>query len=186
MKKQTAFIALGSNMGRRMAHLRRALTLLRNGGGIRLIRTSKVYETSPVGPRQRDFLNAAVKIETDLSPQALLRRLQEIERAIGRVQNVSSRRREIPRRSTEPGNVHKWGPRPIDLDILFYGKARVKLRGLEIPHPRYRERKFVLKPLADIAATFVPPGSRRGIGRILARLTDAGQKVKLHTNQILP
>lgn len=173
MKKQTAFIALGSNMGRRMANLRRALTLLRNGGGVRLVRMSKVYETSPVGPRQRDFLNATIRIETDLSPRALLLRLQEVERAIGRTR--------IKRKSGQ-----KWGPRPIDLDILFYGKVRVKLRGLTIPHPRYRERKFVLKPLADIAGTFVPPGSKRSVAQMVARLTDAGQKVKLHTNQILP
>ncbi len=171
MKKQAAFIALGSNQGNRLANLRRSLVLLRKDGAIGPLRQSKVYETSPLGPRQRDFLNAVVRMETVLGPEALLGRLKKIEGVLGR---KSARKRK------------KWGPRPIDLDILFIGKLRMKSRRLTVPHPRYSDRKFVLRPLADIAPRLKPPGSYRTIRQILSSLTDGGQKVKLFRGKILP
>ncbi len=164
---QVVFIALGSNIGNRLRNLHLAAGVMRNHENVRMLAGSKIYETAPVGPRQRNFLNAAVKIETELRPLELLALLKRIERAFGR---------EV---------IEKWGPRPIDLDIIFYGQKRVKSRELEIPHPRYHERKFVLKPLCDIDPSFKPLGSYLSVSQILSRLTDPGQKVKLHSQQIL-
>lgn len=124
-------IALGANLGNREANLRRAISDMVDAD-VRVVRLSSVWETEPVPPGQPRFLNAVAVAETDLSPAALLAALKGIEIAMGREQGP------------------RWGPRPIDLDILFYGAERVETADLVIPHPRIAERAFVLAPLAEV------------------------------------
>ena len=136
-----AFVGLGSNLGDRLANLATAVALLSREPGFSLRRVSLAYESEPVGPPQPRYLNAVAQIGTLLSPRATLRRLQEIEEALGRV------RRE------------KWGSREIDLDLLLYGERLVEETGLRIPHPLLQDRAFALVPLAEIAPAAVHPVS---------------------------
>ena len=131
-----AYLALGSNLGDRLAHLQAALDDLCDRFAIAAI--SPVYETDPVGgPEQGAYLNAVVAIETDLEPRALLAVAHDIEAAAHRVR------------------AERWGPRTLDVDILLYGDVSVTEPDLEIPHPRMWERGFVLAPLRDIAPDLV-------------------------------
>lgn len=155
------FLGLGSNAGNRQKNLLAALAGLEKRPGIRVRKISSVYQTSPVGPRQRWFLNAVADLETQLPPRKLLLALKRIERGMGRKKSV------------------RWGPRVIDLDILFYGRKRVQTPGLTIPHPEFHRRKFVLKPLKEIAPNFRPPGFSQTVSRLLLKLTDSGQRVRL-------
>ena len=126
-----AVVGLGSNLGDRQAELALALGALEPLG--RVLGRSALYETEPVGPPQPAFLNAAARITTELAPEALLRELLGIERRRGRV------RRE------------RWGPRNIDLDILWIAGVVVALPELVVPHPELRRRPFALRPLLDVA-----------------------------------
>ena len=127
---------------------------LRSHPEIKSVAASTFIETPPVGgpPGQRPYLNGAARIETDLEPQALLAELKAIERSLGR--------REGPR----------WGPRPIDLDIILCGNTVLETADLVIPHPRFRERVFVLKPLAEIAPGARDPVTRTTVKTLLSRL----------------
>ncbi len=128
-----AYVALGTNVGDRMAHMRRAFAELANLGVVAAI--SSFYDTAPVGyDDQPRFLNAVCLLQTDLSPSDLLVALKRIEGRMGR---------------TATGIRN--GPRVIDLDILLYDAVVVKTAPLEIPHPRLHERAFVLRPLAELA-----------------------------------
>jgi 2-amino-4-hydroxy-6-hydroxymethyldihydropteridine diphosphokinase len=126
----TVILALGSNLGDRLANLRAAVRLL-GERAITPIRSSSVWETAPLPADQPAFLNAALVVETSMSPRDLLAALKAIEHELGR----------------RP--VRRWGPRPIDLDILFYGAERITTPELTVPHERIRERAFVLAPLAE-------------------------------------
>lgn len=130
-------IALGANLGDRRAQLARAVAGLRATPGLRVLAVSSFHDTAPVGgpPGQPRFLNAALVGETTLAPRALLARLQQLEQAAGRD------RRGEPR----------FGPRPLDLDLLSYGALELETPELTLPHPRFEERLFVLAPLAEIA-----------------------------------
>src|SRR5579864_3448881 len=129
---KTVYLSIGSNVGDRETHLTRALERLAEND-LRVVRTSGVYETEPRDlPDQPWFLNQVVEAETELFPIQLLGRLQKIERALGRL-------------PTKPK-----GPRAIDLDILLYGDAIISVPGLDIPHPRLGDRRFVLEPLAEL------------------------------------
>jgi len=130
----TCYLGIGSNLGNRRRYILLATKKIRSLRGCRLIASSRIIETSPVGgPRhQGKFLNAAVKIETTLAATDLLDRLKRIERELGRVKTARN------------------GPRTIDLDILFYGNVSVRTKDLDIPHPRIFEREFVLKPLLEL------------------------------------
>lgn len=130
-------IALGSNLGDRAATLREALEHL-GTAGVAIDRCSSVWETDPVPADQPRYLNAVVGGETELEPEVLLDRLKSIEADLGR----------------RPGR--RWGPRPIDLDILFYGELHLESDRLVIPHPRIRERAFVLAPLAEVVGGPLP------------------------------
>ena len=133
------YLGLGANLGDRAGQIARALEALA-ARGMRVIAVSPLYETEPWGlVDQPRFLNAACAIETDLEPLPLLDALQEIEHDMGRVRTV------------------RYGPRPIDLDILLYGDRRVDLPRLTIPHPGMIERATVLVPLADIAPDVIHP-----------------------------
>jgi 2-amino-4-hydroxy-6-hydroxymethyldihydropteridine diphosphokinase len=135
---------------------------------VRLVRVSPVYETSPVGPRQRAFLNAVVELRTGLDPAALLAALKCLEAALGR----------------RPGK--RWGPREIDADLIFHGRWRIATAFVQVPHPRWAERKFVLKPLADLAPGFRDPATGATARAALARLTDASQKIRLFSTRLDP
>ena len=127
------YISIGSNIGDREENCRKAIKLLKENG-IALKRESSLYETEPWGVKnQPKFINMAIEVETDKEPEELLRVLKEIEKEIGRKESV------------------KWGPRVIDLDIIFYNDLILKTENLEIPHPLLQERDFVLKPLSEIA-----------------------------------
>src|SRR5262245_27329745 len=149
----TAYIALGSNLGDRQAFVRQALEALVQAG-VQVHRVSTFHETAPVGgpAGQGPYLNAAAEIETDLSPRSLLDLLLKIEHSLGRV------RRE------------RYGPRTLDLDVLLYGDQVIHEPGLEVPHPRMHERRFVLAPLAGIAPEVLHPVLRRSVRELLARL----------------
>jgi 2-amino-4-hydroxy-6-hydroxymethyldihydropteridine diphosphokinase len=129
----TAFVGIGSNLGDREAHLRRAIELLSAEDGIEVVAVSDLRETAPVGPVvQGSFLNGAVQLETSLRPRALLGRLLAVENRLGRVR------------------VERWGPRTVDLDLLLYGDETIDEPGLAVPHPRLHERRFALEPLLDL------------------------------------
>lgn len=137
-----AYLGLGSNMADRAAMLLAALAALEERGAVVEAR-SRVYETAPVGgPSQPDFLNQVVRIETDLDPRSLLHVCLDIESSLGR-----DRRHEV-----------RWGPRPIDIDVLTYESAVVREPDLIIPHPRLAERAFVLVPLVEIDPDLWVPG----------------------------
>lgn len=129
----TVFIALGSNLGDREKNIEDAIDRIGKVEGTRIVRKSSLYETEPVGYLdQGRFLNAAVRIESKLSPLELLKSLQEIEKDLGRVRDIL------------------WGPRTIDIDILLYDDLEMSLPELTIPHPRMEVRAFVLVPLRDV------------------------------------
>jgi 2-amino-4-hydroxy-6-hydroxymethyldihydropteridine diphosphokinase len=156
-----AFIALGGNMGDVRAAFDRALALLFNDGAVRLTARSSDYRTPPWGVTdQPAFLNAVIAVSTSLSPHALLARMQDCERALGR----------------DRTHARHWGPRPIDLDLLAYDDVTLHDPDLTLPHPRLFERAFVLVPLAEIAADRVIAGIR--VREALARV-DAGGIEKL-------
>ncbi|MCD6134503.1 MAG: 2-amino-4-hydroxy-6-hydroxymethyldihydropteridine diphosphokinase [Candidatus Omnitrophica bacterium] len=130
---EEAFLGVGSNLGKRKENIERALELLGSNPQIVIEKISSFIETLPQGgPPQGKFINAVVKIRTSLAPYELLLFLQEIEKRLGR-------KRE-----------ERWGPRPIDLDILIYGRKKIAYPYLQIPHPRLQEREFVLGPLSEI------------------------------------
>lgn len=131
-----AGISLGSNLGDKAATIEQALRKLEQAPDIRVVRRSNLYRTEPWGDENQDwFLNACVLVDTILPPQTLLRRCLDIESALGR-DRTSGRR---------------WGPRAIDLDLLFYDDLTLSEASLTLPHPRLFERAFVLVPLNEIA-----------------------------------
>jgi 2-amino-4-hydroxy-6-hydroxymethyldihydropteridine diphosphokinase len=141
-----AYVGLGANLGHRETTIRRAVELLDAEPGIRVVAVSGLRETDPVGfLDQPRFLNGACVVETELAPRALLERLLAIERDLGR----------------ERGQGTRFGPRPIDLDLLLYGDEFVDEPGLTIPHPRLVGRRFALEPLADLDPDLALPDGRQ-------------------------
>jgi 2-amino-4-hydroxy-6-hydroxymethyldihydropteridine diphosphokinase len=148
----TACIALGSNLGDRAGHIRSALDAIAATPGIRLLAASRMVETDPVGPvPQGRYLNAAAVVSTSLPCRALLDRLLEIERAMGRDRTAEQR----------------WGPRTLDLDLLLFGDQIIREPGLVVPHPRLHERAFVLIPLAEVSPEFIVPTLGRTVRALL-------------------
>lgn len=152
-------IAFGSNVGDREGNLRRAIEMVSQK--MSLIRMSPVYETEPMYyENQGWFLNCVVAVETNLKPRSLLEALQAVEGELGRQRTV------------------RYGPRVIDLDILFYGDEVVSEPGLEIPHPKIAERPFVLVPLNDVRPELVHPVLRKKVSELLSSLKLGKRVVK--------
>ena len=149
-----AYVGIGSNLGDRRKQMYEAIDLLRGHGGIQVLAVSSLIESEPVGgPHgQPAFLNGALELETDLDPLALLDVLLSVEDRLGRVRSVH------------------WGPRAIDLDLLLYDLRVIAQERLEVPHPKMRERRFVLEPLAEIAPDAVDPATGLTANELLNRL----------------
>ena len=151
----TVYLALGTNISDRAANFAEALQILRSF--LVIVDLSPVYETPPWGfEDQPPFLNMVVRVETDLSPDELMTRLKRIEHQMGRTPTV------------------RFGPRLIDLDLLFYDDLVVEQDRLEIPHPRLRGRAFVLVPLSDIAPDLVHPVFKIPVVDLLAEVNTDG------------
>ena len=173
-----AYIGLGSNLGRKKTNIRKAIKLLGKKKDIKILKLSSLYETEPVGyvksapsaPKGRDFatgeegrdlafggqdwfVNACLKVETNLSPRQLLTALEDIEKKLKREKKLI-----------------RWGPRTIDLDILLYDNLRLKSEDLVIPHPEMHKRAFVLIPLMELEPDLTHPTKRKSILELLVNL----------------
>jgi len=148
------FIGIGANIGPVRENFAKALKSIEKRA--RVVSVSSLYESNPVGPQdQPKFTNAVIKVETELAPFELLDRLKEIEREIGRKK------------------TKRWGPRVIDLDIIFYGDLVINTDSLVIPHPRAHERRFVLEPLLEIEPTAWHPAKDMAVKDICSGLGDS-------------
>lgn len=149
-------IALGSNLGDSYTNLENALKILAQTPGMILQAVSSWYLTKAVGPPQPDYLNGCALLSVQMSPEALLETLLAIEAQFGRV------RRD------------RWGPRTLDLDLLLFDDLILETPSLQIPHPRMRERAFVLVPLAEIAPEWVEPVSGHAIAQLVQAVDCSG------------
>ncbi len=151
-----AYVGLGSNLGDRVENLQRAVDLLRERA-VRVLRSSRVYETEPVGgPEQPDYLNAVIEVDMDGTAYDLLDASMTVENEMGRVR------------------TERWGPRIVDLDVLTFGDEEIDEADLQVPHPRMHERGFVLVPLLELDADPKLPGGRSIATLRLSMVTVAG------------
>jgi 2-amino-4-hydroxy-6-hydroxymethyldihydropteridine diphosphokinase len=184
-----AYIGIGSNLGDRQKNIETAIQKLRERKGIEVKEISSVIETEPVGDtEQPKFFNACFRVETGLYPDELLDVLQSIEREMGRDRSTSSRLNTeeqlkmlqegkldldtvntliASKNQQEQKQQKRWGPRTIDLDILFYDDIIMKGNNLIIPHPLLHERVFVLQPLSEIAPNLMHPIFKKSINEML-------------------
>jgi 2-amino-4-hydroxy-6-hydroxymethyldihydropteridine diphosphokinase len=153
-----ACVGLGANRGDPRAQVEHAVAALAALSQTRLLARSRLWRTPPWGPvPQADYLNAAVALDTTMTPRALLDALFAIERGAGR----------------DRAHEQRWGPRRLDLDLLLYAEQQLDEPGLKVPHPRIAERAFVLLPLADIDPALVVPGAGT-VAELLARVDCGG------------
>lgn len=149
-------IALGSNLGDSLAILEASLRRLNETPGLELLHRSRWYRTAPVGPPQPDYLNGCALFRVDRSPFAVLDLLLQTEREFGRVRR------------------QRWGPRTLDLDLLWFDAIVLDTPTLTLPHPYLRERAFVLVPLTEIAPEWIDPISGKSIDRLLQEVDCSG------------
>ena len=151
----TAYVGFGSNIGEKVRQCEKAITEILKGDRHRLLAKSSLYRTEPIGYASQDwFVNGVIEIETNFQPHALLRFLKDVETRLGRTETFH------------------WGPRLIDLDILFFDQKEVQTEELQIPHPLLHRRKFVLVPLVEIDATLVHPVLKKTVRQLLEDLKE--------------
>jgi len=159
VKPVAALLLLGGNVGDRARILRRAVEALRRVEGVRAVKTSRFYETAPVGPSEDPYLNLAVAMDTTRSPMGLLIEAKILEAAAGRAAGP------------------RWTARPLDVDVIAYGTARVRTPWLTVPHPLTAERAFALAPLDDVAPAWKPDG-KRTVRQLLTALNPGADVVR--------
>ncbi len=161
-RRERVFLGLGSNVGNRLFYLKEALRKITYLPGTKITTSSSIYETTPVGPvNQSDYLNLVAEVFTSSSPERFLKSIQKIEEDLGRERRV------------------RWGPRTIDIDILYWGKRVISKKTLRIPHPEIERRRFVLEPLNEIASDFKAPPEFLTICELLENCRDE-DAVELH------
>jgi 2-amino-4-hydroxy-6-hydroxymethyldihydropteridine diphosphokinase len=161
MKKHTAYISIGSNIGDKILNCQKGISALTKSGRCVIIGQSNFYKTEPVDYTDQDwFLNSVVKTETTLDPFQLLYELKIIEKNAGR-----------------PEDQIRYGPRILDLDIIFYDHIAINSSELIIPHPKMHKRGFVLKPICDINPKFIHPVLKVDMQYLLNNLDDKEQRV---------
>ena len=153
--RHIAYIGIGSNLGDKLNQCEKAISEILKIDCHKLLSESSFYKTQPIGYTSQDwFINGVIKIETDLEAHELLRTLKTIESKLGRTENF------------------RWGPRTIDLDILFFDDIKIRTEELQIPHPRIQDRQFVLIPLAEIDQNFSHPVLKKTVQELLENLKD--------------
>ncbi len=161
MNTHQAFVSVGSNLGDKIENCRKGINGLLADGASVLLGTSSFYRTSPVDYKDQDwFVNLVVKIKTTLDPFGLLAKIQDVQKAIGR-----------------KADTLRFGPRVIDLDIIFFDDQVIQTDLLEIPHPRMHKRRFVLKPICDIEPSMMHPVLRKDMRSLLGDLKDSKQRI---------
>lgn len=163
MRPRTALLLLGANLGNRAAALRRAVAGLDALEGCRVLKSSRLYETAPVGPSDKPYLNQAVALRTERTAMGLLIEAKRLEALAGR----------------RPGI--RWGARALDVDLIAVGRERLRTAWLAVPHPATAARAFALAPLRDVAPGFRPDG-RRTVRALLAAMKPDPRIVKLWRN----
>jgi len=149
------YIGIGSNVGDKVRQCERAISEILKVDRHKLLAKSPLFKTKPVGYVSQDwFVNGVIKIETEMEPLDLLRILKTLELQLGRTRTF------------------RWGPRSIDLDILFFDDEEVRTEELQVPHPRLHERQFVLIPLAEIDRHLVHPVLKKTVGKLLEELKE--------------
>jgi dihydroneopterin aldolase / 2-amino-4-hydroxy-6-hydroxymethyldihydropteridine diphosphokinase len=171
----TAYIGIGSNLGIPEKNCTNAIEKISSIKDIKIISKSSFYQTEPIGGVQQGwFINAAIEIKTDLSPENLLSVLLNLELVMGRIRQ------------------EKWGPRLIDLDLLLYSNLVLEKKGLTLPHPEIQNRKFVLIPMSEIAGNVIHPTLKKTIKTLLQESSDVTivKKTKksnpIHRDQSFP
>jgi 2-amino-4-hydroxy-6-hydroxymethyldihydropteridine diphosphokinase len=150
-----AYIGIGSNLGDKLDHCEKAVSEILKTDGHKLLAKSSFYRTQPIGYTSQDwFVNGVIKIETDLEAHELLRALKTAESQLGRAETF------------------RWGPRTIDLDILFFDDVEIHTEGLQIPHPLIQDRQFVLIPLVEIDRDLIHPVLKKTIQELLNNLSE--------------
>ena len=159
----TAFIAIGSNLGTPKENCIEAINIISSNPNIKIISKSSFYQTAPVGNTKQDwFINAVIKVSTQLNSDILLSAILKIESKMGRIRK------------------EKWGPRIIDLDLLFYDNLVIKQKDLTLPHPEIDKRNFVLQPLNEIGENFIHPSLNKSINTLLKESKDNSVVKKLN------
>ncbi len=161
MRGIVSFVGVGSNLGNPIGNCLRVVELISSLGEVKVLRRSSLYRTEPVGFSEQDpFVNCVIEARTTFSAHFLLKSLRQIENDMGRIR------------------AEKWGPRTIDLDILFYGQNIISDETLLIPHPELHKRRFVLVPLCEIAPDFIHPAFGVSVKELLDGLEDrSGVKI---------
>jgi 2-amino-4-hydroxy-6-hydroxymethyldihydropteridine diphosphokinase len=150
-----AYIGIGSNVGDKTYQCKRAISEILKIDRHKLLAESSLFKTKPIGYVSQDwFVNGVIKIETEMEPLELLQMLKTIELQLGRKRTF------------------RWGPRSIDLDILFFDDEEVRTKELQIPHPRLHERQFVLIPLVEIDRNLLHPVLKKTVGNLLEELEE--------------